>query len=119
MGFVRCLLIVLAFATVAAAAPTDHEVYRKERQQAEKRERAGEAHSSKAREHAAEADRNLDAAMKQFDKLSAKMRSDFESSPQWTDAQAALTQAQSERDAGVQPILDNVHAQPAYKAALE
>src|SRR2546421_3569394 len=103
MGFVRCLLIVLAFATVAAAAPTDHEVYRKERQQAEKREREAEATSSKGREKAADADRNVDAAMKQFDKVSAKMRSNFESSPEWTGAQTALKQAQSERDSAVQP----------------
>jgi hypothetical protein len=119
MGLVRCVLISLVIVTVGFAAPTDHQVYRKEREQAEKREREAEAASSKAREKAAEADRNVDAAMKQFEKVSAKMRSDFESSPDWTDAQAALKQAQSERDAAVQPILDKVHVDPAYKAALD
>jgi len=121
MGFRQILQPLLVMLTIAPAwaAPTDHQVYRKEREQAEKREREAEAQSSKARQKLADAELSVDSAVKDFGKASEKYRLAFESSPEWTSAQSAMKEAQANRDAAVTPVLDTLKAQPSYKAALE
>jgi hypothetical protein len=65
-----------------------------------------------------DADAAIVTAQRELEKIGEKLRPKFESSQEWTDAQAALKQAQADRDAAVKPVLDRVHQSDAYKSAL-
>src|SRR5690242_12947546 len=65
-----------------------------------------------------DADAAIITAQHDLEKVGEKLRPQFESSQEWTDAQSALKQAQADRDAAVKPALDRVHQSEAYKSAV-
>jgi chromosome segregation ATPase len=48
-----------------------------------------------------------------------ELRDDFETKPEWSEAEEAFKQAQTEHDAARDAVLSKVYETPEYKAALE
>ena len=71
-----------------------------------------------ARTALASAQKDLNAAQKELDVVSDKLKQKFEASDEWTQAQAKLKDAREARDKSVAPVTDALHKTPAYQAAI-
>jgi hypothetical protein len=61
----------------------------------------------------------MNAAQHELENVNKQLRPAFEASPEWTDAQAALTDARAAKKAASDPVLARLHERDDYKAALD
>jgi len=107
------LIVILGFGVmVARAAQTNVSA----KQQAEKQ---ADQVVQQAQKRLDEADRKVDSAQHDVEKAVDALRKEFENSSEWSEAQSAVKRAQADRDAAVKPLLDALHEQANYKAAME
>jgi len=104
------LALIVPIATVQAA---------QSKQAAAKQENQADEAVQQATKRLSEADRVVDSAQHDLEKQVDSLRNQFENSQEWADAQSGVKRAQADREMAVKPLLDGLHEEPKYKAALE